>query len=131
MMVNDPIADMLTRIRNAVSSSHATVRIPYSKVKEAIAEILKSSGYVAGFKVEDKGVAKAIEITLGSDAKPVDITALVRVSKPSRRVYAASREIPSVLNGRGIVIVSTSNGIMTGAEARKRGLGGELICKVW
>ncbi len=128
-MFNDSIADMLTRIRNAATARRTDVVMPYSKMRESIAVILKKHGYLVDFKVATNGAFKALEVTLPTD--PEIITALVRVSKPGRRVYVAKTEIPSVLGGRGLVILSTSSGVMTGREARKQGLGGELICKVW
>ena len=127
-MMNDAISDMLTRIRNAQSARHTSASMPYSKMREAVAQILKGSGFIADAKVEKHGAFQQLVITLATDRQ---ITALERVSKPGRRVYTKSQEIPLVVGGRGIVIVSTSSGLMTGREARKRGLGGELICKVW
>ncbi len=129
-MNTDPIADMLTRIRNAGAARQAETLVPYSKIKEAIIKILAQTGYVGGYKVEANGDFKAIRVTLANE-KSSAISSLVRISKPGRRVYASSTDIPQVLSGRGTVIVSTSNGLMTGQEARKRGLGGELICKVY
>lgn len=129
-MTTDPIADMLTRIRNASMASQESTLVPYSKIKESIAKILKDTGFIAGYEVaEEKGFKNiVVELTSNEDKT---ISALVRISKPGRRVYAGSTEIPKVLGGRGMVIVSTSSGLMTGQEARKKGLGGELICKVW
>jgi small subunit ribosomal protein S8 len=128
-MFNDSIADMLTRIRNAATARRTDVVMPYSKMRESIAVILKKHGYLIDYKVAEDGTFKVLEVTLPSD--PEAITALIRVSKPGRRVYVAKSEIPSVLGGRGLVILSTSSGVMTGRDARKQGLGGELICKVW
>lgn len=130
-MVNDPIADMLTRIRNSLGSGKEQVAIPYSKIKEAIARILRDQQFVASYDVVGEGVAKMIVVKLHVDMQPEPITALERMSKPGRRVYSAAGDIPKVLGGRGIVIVSTSKGMMTDFQARKAGLGGELICKVW
>lgn len=130
-MVNDPIADMLTRIRNSLGNGKSQVAIPYSKIKEAIAKILRDQQFVAGYEVVGEGVAKMIVVNLHVDMTPQPITALERISKPGRRVYTATNDIPKVLGGRGIVIVSTSQGLMTDFQARKAGLGGELICKVW
>lgn len=130
--MSDPIADMLTRIRNGLAVSKETVVVPHSKMKEAIAGILKENGFIAGFKVEGKEAGfKMLIISLKADADQPVISSLARVSKPGRRVYASSQDIPLVLGGRGMVIVSTSNGVMSGRDARKKGLGGELICKVW
>lgn len=128
-MVNDPIADLLTRIRNAAGARRKHVLVPYSKLKEQVARILEQSGFIDDVKVETAGSFKTLELTL--DTNPEAITALVRVSKPGRRVYASAKDIPLVLGGRGLVIMSTSSGVMTGREARQKGLGGELICKVW
>jgi small subunit ribosomal protein S8 len=129
-MTTDPIADMLTRIRNAASASRAETVMPYSKMKEQIARILKEAGFIIDFTVSG-AEQKVLQVRLSEEEVNHRTVSLVRVSKPGRRIYAGSQEIPSVLGGRGIVIISTSGGIMTGAEARKRGLGGELICKVW
>jgi small subunit ribosomal protein S8 len=128
-MVTDPIADLLTRIRNGRTARHQSVAMPYSKLKEQVARILAQAGFIADVKVQAAGNFKSLELTLPDD--PETITALVRVSKPGRRVYTSAKDIPLVLGGRGLVILSTSGGIMTGREARKKGLGGELICKVW
>lgn len=130
-MTTDPIADMLTRIRNAQAVSKSTVTVPYSKIKHHIADILTASGFIAGTSVDKSGVFQNIILELNGPATSRQITALERVSKPGRRIYAKSTELPQVLGGRGIVIVSTSGGLMTGSEARKKGLGGELICKVY
>ncbi len=129
-MTTDPIADMLTRIRNAASAGRSETSMPNSKVKEQIARILKEAGFIADFAVS-KDFPKMMTVSLtDSEAIPHQVS-LVRVSKPGRRIYTAARDIPTILGGRGIVIVSTSNGIMTGNDAKKKGLGGELICKVW
>ncbi len=129
MTFNDPISDLLTRIRNAMSARRGVVVMPYSKMKHAIAEILKKNHYIIDVKVAEAGGFKSLEMILPSD--PEAITALIRVSRPGRRVYVSSSDIPTVLGGRGLVILSTSSGLMTGRDARKQGLGGELICKVW
>jgi small subunit ribosomal protein S8 len=130
-MTSDPIADMLTRIRNAVAASRNQVVMPHSKIKEAIANLLKDNGFVAEVKVENSGSFKSLLITIYGDGEEPVISSLQRVSKPVRRVYASSQDIPLVLGGRGMVILSTPGGLMTGREARQKGLGGELICKVW
>lgn len=131
-MTTDPIADMLTRIRNAAAVGRPQVSLPYSKIKAAIADILVKQDYLMEAKTIKNGAFASIELTLTGDKQTVrEIRKLERISKPGRRVYAGAGEIPRVLSGRGIVIVSTSSGIMTGHEARKKGLGGELICKVW
>ena len=129
MFFNDSIADLLTRIRNAATARKSGVVMPYSKLKEQVATILKDNGYLAEVKVGEAGAFKSLELTLPTD--PEVITALVRVSKPGRRIYVGAKEIPTVLGGRGLVILSTSGGVMTGRDARKANLGGELICKVW
>lgn len=130
-MVNDPISDMLTRIRNSLTGGKTTVAMPYSTIKEAIANILREQQFIAGYEVAGEGVQKMLVINLIADATINPITALVRVSKPGRRVYSPAGKIPKVLGGRGVVIISTSKGLMTDFQARKAGLGGELICKVW
>ncbi len=127
--MTDPIADMLTRIRNAQASRHEHVSMPHSKIKEAIAKILTANDFVNGYKVEGEGIMKFIMIDLKEFNEAM--TGLVRVSKPGRRMYTSSDDIPLVLGGRGMVILSTSHGVMSGRDARKKGLGGELICKVW
>jgi small subunit ribosomal protein S8 len=128
-MFNDPISDLLTRIRNASTARKKVVVMPFSKLKEQVAAILKENGFIENVKVTTDGGFKSLELGLSSN--PETITSLIRVSKPGRRVYTSSSDIPLVLGGRGLVIVSTSSGVMTGRDARKKGLGGELICKVW
>lgn len=132
MIVTDPIADMLTRIRNAQTARHETVIIPDSKMKKAIAEILLAEGYISSVEyIEDKIQGK-IKITLKytEDNKKV-ISGLKRISKPGLRIYAGAEELPRVLNGLGIAIISTSKGVVTDREARKLGLGGEVLAYVW
>ncbi len=129
--MNDPIADMLTRIRNAVAASRRQVVLPHSKIKESIAQILKDNGFIASFQVDTSSQFANIVIEIHAEDKDATITNLQRVSKPGRRVYAAKQEIPLILGGRGMVILSTSNGLMTGRDARQKGLGGELLMKVW
>ncbi len=137
MSVSDPIADMLTRIRNAVMAGQTVTAMPSSKMKVAIAKILKKEGFIKDYEVvegERRG-QKTLRVHLKyigerRDRRPV-LTGLERVSKPGRRVYAGKHDIPWVLSGMGIAIVSTSRGVMTGREARKQGVGGEVICKVW
>ena len=131
MITTDPIADMLTRLRNAALVGKTEVAMPYSKLKARIAEILKKNGYIAAMRTEESGVQGKLILDINKDTTEKAFTALVRVSKPGRRIYAKRDEIPRVLGGRGIVIVSTPAGVMTGYEARAKGLGGELICKVW
>jgi small subunit ribosomal protein S8 len=129
--MTDPIADMLTRIRNAVAATRSHVVMPHSKIKENIAKILKENGFIVDYQVEKSGQFKSLAITVYREDDQPTITELQRVSKPGRRVYTGVDEIPLVLGGRGMVIVSTSGGVMTGREARRQGLGGELICRVW
>lgn len=126
----DPIADMLTRIRNASRALLPTVVIPHSRLKESLANILKSEGYVAEVAVEGK-VAKTITLRLKYEGKKSVIEGLKRVSKPGLRNYVGSTEIPRVRGGLGVAVVSTSEGIMTGQECRKKNIGGELLCYVW
>lgn len=137
MSVTDPIADMLTRIRNAVMAGQTVTAIPSSKMKVAIAKILKAEGFIADYEVKDgKRVGeKLLSVRLKYIGerryrRPV-LTGLERVSKPGRRVYTGKQDIPWVLSGMGIAILSTSKGVMTGREARKQGVGGEVVCKVW
>ncbi len=132
MIMTDPIADMLTRIRNALQQKHETVSMPVSKEKKAIAEILKEEGYITDYKVEGEGVHKDLTITLKytEDNKKI-ISGLRRISKPGLRVYAQVDNLPRVLNGLGIAIISTSNGMMTDKNARKNHLGGEVIAYIW
>jgi len=127
----DPIADMLTRIRNAMMAGHHEVRLPSSKIKATVAEQLKKSGYLAKVTTEKGTPRDTLVITIHELGKNPTITEITRVSKPGRRVYAAATEIPRVKSGRGIVLVSTSRGVMTGQEAIKNRLGGELLCKVY
>lgn len=131
MVSTDPIADMLTRIRNAISVRKSEVVLPHSKVKQSVAELLKDSGFVHAVKVSDASVGKSLKIVINEGDKNAVITEIVRLSKPGRRLYFASRDIPVVKRGRGVVIVSTSKGMMTGDKAKKLGIGGELICKVY
>ena len=131
-MITDPIADMLTRIRNASNVKHKSVEIPASNTKKRLAEILLNEGFIKSYNVTEdnkQGIVK-IELKYGADNKKV-ITGLKRISKPGLRVYAKSTEIPRVLGGLGIAIISTSQGIMTDKDARKLGIGGEVVCYVW
>ena len=132
MIVTDPIADMLTRIRNAQTARHETVSIPDSKTKRAIANILLNEGYISNVEVIEDKVQNEIKITLkyAENNKKV-MSGLKRISKPGLRVYAGVEELPRVLNGLGIAIISTSKGIVTDREARKLGLGGEVLAYVW
>jgi len=131
--MTDPIADMLTRIRNANTSKHDTVDVPASKMKLAIADILVKEGYVAKYDLVEVGTAKNIRITLkyGKDKNEKIISGLKRISKPGLRVYAGKDELPRVLGGLGIAIISTNQGVMTDKEARKLNVGGEVLAFVW
>ena len=137
MSVNDPIADMLTRIRNAVMIGHTAVAMPNSSLKAAIAEILKSEGFIESYKVVDgeSEHQKVLRLRLKYVGQRRErrsvITGLERVSKPGRRIYSKKQDIPWVLSGIGIAILSTPKGVMTGARARQLGVGGEVLCKVW
>ena len=135
MSVNDPIADMLTRIRNGVMAGHAQVAMPSSKIKVEIAKILKEEGFIENFEVASSDGFKVLRVKLKyvgerRERRPV-ISGLERVSKPGRRIYTKKQDIPWVLSGIGIAILSTPKGVMTGQHARKMGLGGEILCKVW
>lgn len=132
MNITDPIADMLTRIRNANTSKHKTVDIPASNMKKAIAEILFEEGYIKAFEVIENENQGIIRITIKYDEKGSRVIAgLKRISKPGLRVYAASDELPKVLNGLGIALISTSKGIMTDKKAREEGIGGEVLAYIW
>ena len=133
MTMSDPIADMLTRIRNANTAKHDTVDVPASKMKLAIADILLKEGYIAKYDVLEDGVFKTIRITLkyGADKNEKIITGLKRISKPGLRIYAGSQEITRVLGGLGIAILSTNQGVITDKEARKLHVGGEVLAFVW
>lgn len=132
MATSDPIADMLTRVRNAIGARHAKVDVPASKLKMEIARILKEEGYIMNFKMADEGARKMVRIYLKyTPANEPVISKLVRLSKPGCRVYVNSKEIPRVLNGLGINILTTPRGVMTGSAARKQGVGGELLCQVY
>lgn len=132
MTTVDPIADMLTRIRNAIIASYDKVEVPHSKIQTSIVEILKAEGYIRNYKMieDNKQGSIVIYLRYNEDKSPI-IKGLKRISKPSCRVYARCKKIPMVLNGLGINIISTSQGIMTDREARRMGLGGEIICSVW
>ena len=133
MTMSDPIADMLTRIRNANTAKHDTVDVPSSKMKLAIADILVKEGYIASYEIVDDGAFKNIHMTLkyGADKNEKVITGLRRISKPGLRVYAGKDEIPRVLGGLGIAILSTNQGVITDKEARKLQVGGEVLAFVW
>ena len=133
MTMSDPIADMLTRIRNANTAKHDTVDIPASKMKIAIADILLEEGYVKKYDIVEDGSFKTIRIALkyGADKNQKIITGIKRISKPGLRVYAAKDELPKVLGGLGIAIISTNNGVITDKKARKLNVGGEVLAFVW
>lgn len=131
-MMTDPIADMLTRIRNAVNAKHKVVEVPASNIKKSIAQILLDEGFIDGFNVTEDGKQGiiAIDLKYGPNEEKV-ISGIKRISKPGLRVYARANEVPKVLGGLGIAIVSTSKGLVTDKVARKEGIGGEVICYVW
>lgn len=132
MIVTDPIADMLTRIRNGLTAKHETVEVPASKIKKAIADILLEEGYVKNVEYIDSDVQGTIKITLKYGAKNTKVVSgLKRISKPGLRVYASSDKLPKVLNGLGIAILSTSKGVMTDKQARANNLGGEILAYIW
>ena len=133
MMTSDPIADMLTRIRNANTAKHDTVDIPASKIKVAIAGILVDEGFIEKYDIVEDGNFKTIRVTLkyGADKNEKVISGIKRISKPGLRVYANSEDMPKVLGGLGIAIVSTNQGVITDKEARRLGVGGEVLCFVW
>ena len=132
MQITDPIADMLTRIRNAGAARHATVEVPASKMKKAIAQILLDEGYIKAYEIVENGVQGTIKITLKYTAnREKAISGLRRVSKPGLRVYAGADELPRVLKGLGIAIISTSKGVMTDKAARAANVGGEVLAFVW
>ena len=131
MHITDPIADMLTRIRNANSARHDTVDVPASNMKKSIAQILLDEGYIKSYQIVDDGTQGVIHINLKYNGKDKVITGLRRVSKPGLRVYVGADELPRVLRGLGIAIVSTSKGVMTDRQARKENVGGEVLAYVW
>lgn len=130
-MNTDPVSDMLARIRNALLARHESVEIPHSKLKVRIAEILKQEGYISDFSVQAEAPAKlSVKLKYGRDRAPA-IIGLRRASRPGRRLYVRHKEIPSVLNGMGISIISTSRGVLTDRDARSQSIGGEILCEVW
>ena len=133
MSMSDPIADMLTRIRNGNIAKHDTVDVPASKMKKAIADILTNEGYIKGYEVVEDGVKSTMKLTLkyGKDKNEKVITGIKRISKPGLRVFAGKDELPKVLCGLGTAIISTSQGLMTDKEARAKGIGGEVIAFIW
>lgn len=130
-ILNDPVSDMLTRIRNAIAVQKTEVFVPHSNVKEAVARLLVKNKFIDDVKVEKAAVGKLMKLIINSPLDNARITEISRVSKPGRRQYVSAEAIPTVKRGRGIVIVSTSKGIISGGEAKKLGVGGELICKVY
>jgi len=132
MTMTDPVADFLTRLRNANNAHHESLSLPSSKLKETIAKILKSEGYIADYKVEDAKVGKTLSVTMKyGKNNETSIAGIKRVSKPGLRVYAKSTELPRVLGGLGIAILSTSSGLLTDREASKKGVGGEVLAYIW
>ncbi|MFC7877479.1 30S ribosomal protein S8 [Isoptericola sp. NPDC057391] len=132
MTMTDPIADMLTRLRNANSAHHETVTMPHSKLKSNIAEILQAQGYISGWTVEDAKVGKSLTLTLKyGPSRERALTGVRRVSKPGLRVYAKSTNLPQVLGGLGVAILSTSSGLLTDRQAQAKGVGGEVLAYVW
>jgi small subunit ribosomal protein S8 len=131
MVSKDPIADMLTRIRNAILVRKKEIQLPHSRSKESIANLLKANGFIQDVKVIDASIGKTLQLVINDEHENARISEIQRLSKPGRRFYVKSKDIPVVKRGRGIVIVSTSRGLMTGTEAREAKVGGELICKVY
>ena len=132
MTMTDPIADMLSRVRNANNAHHETVSMPSSKLKVNIAEILKQEGYIADYKVEEEKVGKTLSLDLKyGPSRQSSIAGLRRVSKPGLRVYAKSTDLPQVLGGLGVAIISTSQGLLTDRQAQEKGVGGEVLAYVW
>jgi small subunit ribosomal protein S8 len=133
--MSDPVADMLTRVRNALEREHPSVSMPYSQMKEAVAKVLQEEGYIVDYQVLEQQPTNVLQIELkykgDRRTRRSVITGLERVSKPGRRIYVGKSEIPWVRSGMGIAIMTTSKGIMTGQQARHLGVGGEVICKVW
>ncbi len=131
MVSTDPISDMLTRIRNAIAVGKSEVVLPHSKIKQAVAELLQKSGFISEVKADGEGITKKIFIKINNESENAKITEIARISRPGRRLYARANDIPVIKQGRGVVILSTSKGIMTGDDAKKAKIGGELICKVY
>jgi small subunit ribosomal protein S8 len=131
MVSTDPISDMLTRIRNAIAVSKTEVNMPYSKVKHGVADLLKANNFIDRVSVEGEGISKKLIIGINAESANARITEIQRLSRPGRRMYTSAEDIPTVKRGRGIVIISTSKGLMTGDDAKKTRIGGELICKIY
>jgi small subunit ribosomal protein S8 len=131
-MMTDPIADMLTRVRNAAAVGHKTVKLPSSKMKESLAEILVAEGYIDRYEVKEAGAGRELTLIMRyGDHRNSAITGVTRVSKPGHRIYRGAAEIPRVQGGLGVAVVSTSQGLLPDREARRRRLGGEIVCEVW
>lgn len=131
MMTTDPVADMLTRIRNAIAVNKSAINLPHSKLKQNVAELLKKQGYISDVKTDDVAGFKRLFLTLNEPGSGPSINHVKRISKPGRRLYSSANDLPRALGGRGIVIVSTSQGLMTDTQARQARVGGELICEVY
>lgn len=131
MVSTDPIADMLTRIRNAIAVNKHQILVPYSRVKETVLQVLKQNDFILSYTISGEGKEKHLIVVINDPASNAKITEITRISKPGRRVYSSASELPRVKYGRGLVVVSTSKGIMSGHQARQAGLGGELICRVY
>jgi len=131
LVSTDPIADMLTRVRNAISAGKTEVSMPHSKVKETVARIMAENGFLSAVKVHEQENRKNLVITIGAEDEPAKITQISRLSRPGRRLYVKAPAIPTIKRGRGMVVISTSRGIMTGKDAASQKLGGELICEVY
>ena len=127
----DQIADLITRIRNAAMVGKTEIRVPTSKLKVAVIDVLKKAGYIADYDLEKGTPRDTLHVVIAAEGQPVRFSEIVKVSKPGRRVYTSLEEIPVIKSGRGIVIISTSKGLMTGQEAKKARLGGEILVKVW
>ena len=132
MSMTDPVADLLTRIRNATRNGHGSVKIPYSHLKKNVLRVLKEQGYILDYSAEMEGTKGVLRVDLkyGADGELV-IRSIQRISKPGRRIYRRATDLPNVLNGLGIAVLSTSRGVMSNREARKLGIGGEVLCEVW
>lgn len=131
MVSTDPISDMLTRIRNAIAVNKTQVYVPFSKIKQNVAELLKDSSFLSAVDVKGEGIDKQIVITINDQNSNAKISEIQRISRPGKRLYTSADKIPTVKRGRGIVIISTSQGLMTGDQAKSQRIGGELICKVY
>lgn len=131
IITTDPIADMLTRIRNAILVRKSEVQMPHSKLKETVARILADYGFLADVKTDGEGITKSLKIVINDENDYAKITEIKRLSRPGRRTYVKADEIPTVKRGRGIVVISTSQGVMSGQDAKAKKLGGELICEVY